>query len=979
MPHAPTPGSRPAVDGARRPASAVPGRPPRTTRKVAGALPAAPAAATPLAEYDRKRDFGRTPEPAGGDPVSAPAEPQRPLTFVVHKHAARRLHYDLRLEWDGVMPSWAVPRGPSVRPGDRHLAVHVEDHPLSYATFEGVIPRGAYGAGQAIVWDAGTYSPDEGGVLSFHDRAEAEARMREGLVAGKLSIQLRGRKLHGSWALVRTAKIEAGKEQWLLLKHKDAAANPDLDITAEERSVRSGLTIEELQRGVLPDPEQHVTAAQPADLRGAHFAPFPANLEPMQAESRLTPFSDDRWRFEPKLDGMRTLAFVRDGQVELRSRRGLDATRRYPGVARALATQPAHTLVLDGEIVALDDRGVPSFELLQERLHLSGEEQVARAEARIPVIYYVFDLLYLDGLDFRAVPLQDRLETLARVLLPTAAVRLVEELPADGETAYHVATSLGLEGVMAKRRDSTYDSGRRSHAWVKVKGRASEEFVVGGYSDGEGGRAHTFGALLIGTPDDEGRLVYATHVGSGFDDRTLASLRDRLEALRTPDSPFAEPPPKDGHSAATWVRPEIVVEVAFTQRTRDGRLRAPVFLRVRDDKTAAEVTTPVDSADLEPGEVADTVDVTPVPHAAAPAPTSNVAREVEHVLAQLETPRKTFTLQVDGHELRVGNLDKELWPATADAPATTKRDLLVYYARVAPWLLPHLRDRPLTLTRYPNGIDAAFFYQKHVADAPEFVERVQVFSDSGGGDSTYLLCNNLATLLWLGQMADLALHTTLARVNPQPDGHHLATTFSGSKEQIEASLLNYPDFLLFDLDPYTYAGTEAKGAEPELNREAWEQTCRVARWLKTLLDGASLASYVKTSGATGLHIYVPVLRDYDYGELRSLCGTFAEFLRREHPKDVTTDWTIEKRTGKVFLDHNQNARIKNLAAPYSPRAKPGAPVSMPLRWDEVGTVYASDFTIRNAPARLARHGDVWADILANKQDLRALIEGPSAD
>ncbi len=949
------------------------------------------AAATPLAEYDRKRDFERTPEPAGGEPVAPPPEAQRALTFVVHKHAARRLHYDLRLEWDGVMPSWAVPRGPSVRPADRHLAVHVEDHPLSYATFEGVIPRGAYGAGQAIVWDTGTYSPDEGGALSFHDRVEAEARMREGLAAGKISVQLRGRKLHGSWALVRTAKIEAGKEQWLLLKHRDAAANPDLDITAEERSVRSGLTIEDLQRGMLPDPEAHVPSAQPAELRGARFAPFPSGLEPMQAEARLTPFSDDRWRFEPKLDGMRTLAFVRGGTVELRSRRGLDATRRYPGIARALATQPAHTLVLDGEIVALDDRGVPSFELLQERLHLSGDEQVARAEARIPVIYYVFDLLYLDGLDLRAVPLDDRLETLARVLLPAPAVRLVEELPADGETAYHVATSLGLEGVMAKRRDSTYDSGRRSHAWVKVKGRETAEFVVGGYSSGEGGRAHTFGALLIGAPDEEGRLIYATHVGSGFDDRTLGALRERLDALATETSPFAEPPPTNGHNGSTWVRPEIVVEVAFAQRTRDGHLRAPVFLRVRDDKTAGEVVAPVDAVDAVDA-VADDVDageaddVALAFRSAPDVATPSLAHEIERVLAQLDTPRKALTLAVEGHALRLSNLDKELWPAMVSAPgaagteepAVTKRDLLVYYARVAPWLLSHLRDRPLTLTRYPNGIAADFFYQKHVADAPTFVESVQVFSDSGGGDSTYLLCNNLATLLWLGQMADLALHTTLARVNPQPDGHHLATTFSGSKEQIEASLLNYPDFLLFDLDPYTYAGTEAKGAEPELNRTAWEQTCRVARWLKALLDGASLASYVKTSGATGLHIYVPVLRDYDYGELRSLCGTFAEFLRREHPKDVTTDWTIEKRTGKVFLDHNQNARIKNLAAPYSPRAKPGAPVSMPLRWDEVGKVYPSDFTIRNAPARLARSGDVWADILAHKQDLRAVIEAVPA-
>jgi bifunctional non-homologous end joining protein LigD len=939
--------------------------PPVRGRTSSAPEPERAAAARPLAEYDEKRDFTRTPEPPG-----TPRTGEGPLTFVVQKHRATRLHYDVRLEWDGVMPSWAVPKGPSSRIGDRHLAVHVEDHPLDYASFEGRIPKGEYGAGEVIVWDAGTYSPDEGG-LSFHDRAEAERRMREGLAAGKLSVTFRGCKLKGSYALVRTNKVEGGREQWLILKHRDEAAS-DHDLTADDRSVRTGLRIEDLQRGVLPSPDAHVTPVQPLALRGAKPSAFPASVEPMQADLRDTPFADARWRFEPKLDGMRVLALLRDDEVRLVSRRGLDAAERFPAIARAVGRQPASSLILDGEIVALDERGVPSFELLQERMHLSGPTGIAAAEVRVPVLYYAFDLLHLDGVDLRGVPLDDRLETLARVLMPTAEVRLLEAFDADGVTAYEVAQQHGLEGIVAKRRDSVYESGRRSRAWAKVKARTSDEFVVGGYAAGEGGRAHTFGSLLVGQFEADGGLRYATHVGSGFTDRTLAELRTRLDGLRVDASPFAEAPPKDGHGAPTWVRPELVVEVEYVQRTRDGRLRAPVFRRVRDDRDASEI---VEGASQPSASVEVHATVSPRREPRrdeGPRPSLDLA--VHEVLEQLASPRKALTLAVEGHELKLTNLDKVLWPATADSAALTKRDLLTYYVRMAPWLLPHLRDRPVTMTRYPNGIEGSFFYQKHVEQVPPFAETISAYSDTNSGDQEFILCNNLSTLLWLGQMADVALHTSLARVGPEPDAFHLPETYEGSKAAIEASRLNYPDFLLFDLDPYTYAGTERAGEEPELNRAAWEQVVRVARWLKELLDGASLASFIKTSGATGLHVYVPVVRQYDYAAIRGLADTFGGFLQRAHPQDVTIEWNVAKRAGKVFFDHNQNARFKNLAAPYSPRAKPGGPVSMPIRWEELGEVYPADFTMRTAPERVARAGDVWADILRAKHDLRALIE-----
>ena len=343
------------------------------------------------------------------------------------------------------------------------------------------------------------------------------------------------------------------------------------------------------------------------------------------------------------------------------------------------------------------------------------------------------------------------------------------------------------------------------------------------------------------------------------------------------------------------------------------------------------------------------------------------------MLEQLATAGKNLTIAVEGQTLRLANLDKVLWPAVGEQRALTKLDLLVYLASVSPWLLPHLKDRPVTLTRFPNGIEGKFFYQKHYEDAPDFVQRIRAWSGTNVRDQTYLLCNNLGTLLWLGQVADLALHTSLARVSPEPDGHDHGLDFTGSREQVEASLLNYPDFVLFDLDPYIYAGDEGAGAEPELNRRAWLQACEIAHWLKELLDSASLSSFVKTSGATGLHIYVPIVRNVDYATVRSICETFASFLVRAHPQEITVEWAIPKREGKVFMDVNQNARFKNLATAYSPRAKPGAPVSMPVRWDELDSVYPTDFNILNAVERIERVGDPWAHILEAKHDLGAML------
>lgn len=1001
----PKPGAKPDAAPKPRTKSSAPPKPPGKRSA------AVKRTSAPLKKYGEKRDFQRTPEPGPAVPEGGGG----PLTFVVQKHSARRLHYDLRLELGGVMLSWAVPRGPSTDPAERRLAAHVEDHPLDYARFEGVIPAGEYGAGQVIVWDRGTYSPDEEGALSFHDLAEAEERMRAALADGKISVRMRGHRMKGSWALVRTdprpgdaasgrrrrgrASAEAAREaddvgerstgeSWLLLKHRDEAATPDVDperdLTSGLDSVLSDLTIERLKAGHRAPEAGAAPPLRPAELEGARPLPASRRRErtPMLATLAEQPFSRAGWIFEPKLDGVRALARIErraDGAnvVTLTSRRGVDLTRSYPLLVRELAAQPLAGALLDGEIVALDEVGRPSFERLQQRMNLQDDEEVARAAAETPALLYAFDLVELEGYDLARVPLTERQRLLSLVLSPTGRLRLVERVEEDGEAAYAAATALGFEGIVAKRADSPYEPGRRSARWLKVKARHSDEFVVAGYVPGNGSRAHTFGALVLAEhrPTADGSapvLSYVARVGSGFRDAQLSELRARLDGMRIDESPLAEVPAEARE--ATWVRPELVCEVKFAERTSSGGVRAPVFLRLRDDRDPSEIVRSTPAAVTAAASPA--ARVRGEARRAPLSPGGTIEEEAARVIAQLEAaPRASLRLAVEGEEVRLTNLDKPLWPPHAGAPAVTKRGLLLYLARVAPPLLRHVRDRPLTLTRYPNGIEGGSFYQKHWEQGrPDSVATVEVWSETADGDRLHLLCNNLSTLMWLGQLADLELHVSLARVTPEPGAPTLGREFGGSREQVLGSLLNHPDYLLFDLDPYIYSGREQAGEEPELNRRAWERTVALALELRELLDAAGLPSFVKSSGATGLHVHVPIVREpaFGYEAVRGICLTFAEFLARAHPKDVTLQWKTEDRRGRVFLDVNQNARIKNMAAPYSPRAKPGAPVSTPLRWEELGRVYPTDFTVETVPARLATIGDPWAEILEARQRLSTL-------
>jgi bifunctional non-homologous end joining protein LigD len=860
------------------------------------------------------------------------------------------LHYDFRLEVDGVLKSWPIPNGPSYTPGERRLAVMVEDHPLEYATFEGSIPRGEYGAGQVIVWDAGIYAPEEDGRPCF-DRARAEGLVRRGIQRGRLGIFLNGRKLRGGWTLVHTHD-----RNWLFLKKDDAFADPAHDVLAEDASVLSGLTIEDLKAGRLPGARRSSVLPEPGQVSGARRAPLPRSLAPMLPSVAERPFSNPDWLFEPKLDGYRVIATVEDGEVRLASRRGLDCSSEFPWLVDALGRQPYRDAVFDGEIVALDDQGRPSFQVLQNR----------NSEPKPFMLYYAFDLLYRDGHDLRGVALEQRKALLASSLLPLDRVRIVETFVGDGLGLYQAARQTGMEGVVAKRRDSRYESGKRTDAWLKIKGTHSEEFVVGGYTVGSGARASTFGSLVVGHyRPGASRLTYVGHAGSGFDDRTLKTVHERLLALRTDESPFdGEVPPAamwrrpgKADGPITWVRPELVAEVKYAGKTSDGILREPVFAGLRDDKAAREVG-PVDV-------------VAPPPATPGPATSDGLA----DIIAQLEQHSgEQLILEVEGHELALSNLNKVFWPAHGDRRPLTKRDLVLYFARVSPYLLPHLRDRPLTLVRFPNGITGQHFYQKHYEQPlPPFVETTRLYSDHNKGDGEYLRANNLATLLWLGQVADIELHTWYSRVDASGDAEGLPTTFAGSVENIQQSVLNYPDFVVFDLDPYLYSGKEARGGEPELHPDGFAATCQVALWLKAMLDDLGLASFVKTTGRTGLHLYVPITRTLDYHATHSISETLARFLVQQHPKEVTVDWAVDKRKGKVFLDYNQNLRGKTLASIYSPRVLPWAAVSMPLRWDEVGTVFPTDFTLLTAPDRLRQVGDLWATILDAKHDLAGLI------
>lgn len=892
----------------------------------------------PLEQYGQKRSFTKTPEPA----PAVPSHRQGPLLFIVQKHAARRLHYDFRLELDGVLKSWAVPKGPSLQPGERRLAVEVEDHPFDYASFEGVIPEKNYGAGNVIVWDCGVYSPDEGAEYSFDDRVRAEARLRREYRQGKISFFLRGIKLKGSFALVRTST----DKQWLLIKHKDRFIGGD-DLLAHNTSVLTGDT--------LDDVAESTNRERLAAMELAPSGPvekMPNDIEPMLAEPGENLQSDHRWSFEPKLDGYRIVAFIDGDSVHLQSRRGQNYTALFPELIAELKAQCVGSMILDGEIVALDADGRPSFNALQNRAQVKGPKELAEAQRQTPVLFICFDLLHFAGMNLRGATYEQRRRYLSQCLLPGKHLQLIHASD-NAEELHEASLAAGFEGTVAKRKDSPYQAGRRSPHWLKYKSVTTHEFVVGGFTAGKGQR-RSLGALLLGFWNKD-QLQYVGHVGSGFNDASLTSVYKQVTALATKTNPFSTKPPLNG--PATWIEPKLVAEVGFEQWTEDGLLRAPVFVRLRDDVAPETVTQG------PPKKKKANAKATP-------------RNEIQSVLEQLDGKSNRIDLTVSHGtgtaKIRLTNLDREYWPADPQtkSAAVTKREYLRYLAGISPYMLPHLRDRPLTMIRMPEGIGGERFFQKHWdQERPEFVEVVSTFSEHVGHAHDYILGHNLPTLLWLGQLGTLEFHVWHSRAKVAKDSVSQSDDYVSSLEAMQASVLNYPDYLVFDIDPYIYSGLEAKGAEPEYNKKGFAMGKRVAFWINDLLKEMSLRAVVKTSGKTGLHVFVPIERTVTFDGAREICEMVGRHVMQQHPRDVTMEWATQKRTGKIFIDYNMNVRGKTLNVAYSPRGVPGAPVSMPLTWDELEAAEPGHFTLRNVLSRLEKTGDRWHDVLSAKQSL----------
>jgi bifunctional non-homologous end joining protein LigD len=834
------------------------------------------ARARALDAYRAKRDPARTPEPFSGRRAAGSR------LFVVQKHAARRLHYDLRLEMDGVLKSWAVPKGPSMRHGEKRLAVHVEDHPVEYADFEGVIPRDNYGAGSVIVWDRGWYR-----------LAKGDDPARE-LAQGKLEFELHGIKLRGRWTLARMggrrAEGAAPGKDWLLLKAPDAYADGEEPVERAPESIFSGLTVEEIGG------ESEKRAALDALLASleAPVGEVAARRQPlMLATLAERPPAGSGWLFEIKYDGVRVLA-ERDGEtVALYGRKGDAITARYPEVVRALRALPVPRFVIDGEIVAQGEDGRPSFQRLQARMHLTRADDIDAARAAVPVTAIFFDCLALEGRDLRRRPLLERKRCLELLVPARGVARYCEHVAEDGAAFHEAVGALGLEGIVAKRATSTY-AGGRSRDWLKVKCPRRQEFVIGGYTAPQGSRGH-FGALHLGLHEED-RLVYVSKVGTGFDERTLAAIAKLLAPLARPTSPFAKgSPPGRGHH---WVEPRLVCEVRFTDWTADGGIRHPAFVGLRDDRRPEECRRE------QPFEL---------PPAEAPARAGGEAEAA---------PRAPLERQV----VKVTNPKKVFWPSEG----YTKADLVAYYETVAPYLLPYLRDRPLVLTRYPDGITGKSFFQK---DAPEFapawIRTERIYSHDTERDIDYFIVDDVESLRYVANLGTIPLHFWGARV-PH---------------------LDRPDWLVLDLDP--------KGAP-------FTDVVAVARTLRRILERLELPSHVKTSGATGLHILVPLGARYTHEEARTFARLLATLGVEAAGGIATIARPIRARGGKVYIDFGQNGHGRTIVAPYSVRPLPGAPVSCPLRWDEVTPkLDPARFTITTAPARFARMRDPLAAVLTH--------------
>ncbi len=865
-----------------------------------------------LETYRAKRNFRRTPEPSGRKRSTRSSG----RSFVVQKHAASHLHYDFRLEQDGVLMSWAIPKGPSLDPADKRLAMHVEDHPIEYGGFEGVIPKGEYGGGTVMVWDRGTWTPNGDPVAGY--------------AKGELKFTLDGEKLKGGFVLVRTRGSKyggkSGDKAWLLIKEKDAFASPSNGaiVDAAPDSVVTGRTIDEIahakkhvwhsklsvganvRAGAIVSSSKapkRATKASVASVPGAKKAALPALLAPVLATLVDRAPTGDEWINEIKYDGYRMVCRVDGGSARLISRNGNDWTKAFPEIAKDLARLPVKRAWIDGEVVVLDAQGRSSFQALQNALTGASTRGLA---------FFAFDVMYRDGYDLRGVALRERKRVLREIVgKGVGTVRLGPEVQGRSEAFFGQACKLRLEGAVCKKADSLYAGGTRSRDWLKVKCTQRQEMVVGGFTDPQGSR-EGFGALLLGYYDD-GKLRYSGKVGTGFDDEILRKLIPELRKREQPEPAFVDPPRGYAAKGAHWISPDLVAEVSFTEWSNDDALRHPSFLGLRADKKAADV---VRERAVKPAAKASK----------SAKPASQLRRAKASAPPDVAHPVAGVSLS---------HPEKPYFPEAG----LTKGDLANYYVGIAPHLLPHIEGRPLSLVRCPDGWSGQCFYQKHADRAVnKAVPRVEV--QESKGRATYLGANSATALAALVQWGVIELHPWGSRT-PR---------------------LDRPDRIIFDFDPD--------------EKLAWKELVTAVGLLHSLLDEMKLVGFLKTTGGKGLHVVLPIRATLSWDDAKSFSRAVADFLVRTFPDRFTATAAKEKRKGKIFIDYLRNSEGATAIAPYAVRARANAPVATPIAWSELERDVRFDyFNVRNIPERLTRaHADPWAKFGATRQTITATMK-----
>ena len=926
-----------------------------------------------LSLYNKKRHFNKTTEPEGKEKSSKGS-----LRFVVQKHDASHLHYDFRLEMGGVLKSWAVPKGPSLNPADKRLAMMVEDHPFDYRNFEGIIPAGNYGGGTVIVWDEGTYEPlgDEG-----ISRKDQEKLLLKQLYSGNLKIVLHGKKLKGEFALFLMKA--RGERSWILVKKNDEYATEE-NVVERNASVKTGKTIAQVakENGTVPNhPEDEIPTArkqnklqlskEPAtqksvkpvagkagsnkaavkkkalnlkELLGdqvskARKITMPQDVVPMLATLITEPFDNDNWIFEIKWDGYRSVAYCNGETVEHVSRNLKAFTDKYSPVAEALQ-QLGLNAVFDGEIVAVNEKGLAEFQLLQNWQNTPGRLQ-----------FFIFDILWVDGYDITALSLIER-KRILKELLPAnnEVVKYSDHVVGKGNEFFNVAVSQGLEGIMAKKANSIYQINARSDDWVKIKVSLRQEVIIAGYTQPRRTRKF-FGSLLLGLYDGD-EIVYIGHTGSGFNTKSLEAIYNKLQPLITTECPFKKCP--KGNMPVTWVKPKLVCEIKFTEWTKDRMARHPIFMGLRVDKKAKDVTfeKAINMAQLSKGNKAaaskkEAPKAPPKKTAAKKSSSVKAASALKKKSIKSGSTSKASGIQIDleagneqlitlnGHELKLTNLDKLYWKKEV----FTKGDMLNYYLKMAPYMLPYMIDRPQSLNRHPNGIEGPNFFQKDMrGKLPEWMQTHEDFSESTNQTVEYLVCSNEATLIYMANLGCIEMHPWHSRSQSWQN----------------------PDWCLVDLDPD--------------KTNSFEQVIDTAQVVKKILDSIGATSCVKTSGSSGIHIYIPLGARYNYDQSKQLAELVVTMVNHELPELTSVERSPAKRKGKIYLDYLQNRETQTAAAPYSLRPKPGVPVSTPLDWSEVKKgLTVTTYNARNIFQRVQTEGDLFKPVLEKGIDLDKVL------